>query len=95
MFTDVSADVTADQKLDSPRVAVLRSLDDSHSVVGEAISELLRDARRGDLDDLLVAPLDRAIPLEHVHGLCVLVIVVWEGRRTEKGREGKGKKKGF
>jgi hypothetical protein len=70
---DVPARVLAggvEEELDGPGVDVADLPGEGHGVAAERLAHArVERRRRGDLDDLLVAPLHRAVPLEQVHGL--------------------------
>ena len=65
---DVLALRVVDEELDRARVHVADVRGELHGVGADAVAELGVEVRRGgDLDDLLVAALDRAVALEEVH----------------------------
>ena len=62
------------EELDRAGVAVARGAAQAHGVVGQfGAPRLVEIGRRRALDDLLVAPLDRAVALEEVHQVAVPV----------------------
>ena len=69
------AGVGIDQELDGPGVVVARPSRPIVMAASQMASRRLgsRFERRGDLDDLLVPPLDRAVPLEQVDEVAVPV----------------------
>ena len=71
---EVEPAVLAAQELDGPRADVARGPAGAHSPVGEAAARRpIDDRRRRLLEDLLVAALQRALPLAEGHAVAVLV----------------------
>src|SRR5258706_3381927 len=62
------------QKLGSPGVAVSNALGEPDGVFQDSLPELLGQMRgRGDLDDLLMSPLDRAVTLKKVNDVSLSI----------------------
>ncbi len=63
-----------DQELDGPGVAVSHLAREGHRVRAEPIAQRRVEIGGGsDLDDLLVATLDRTVPLEEVNDISLVV----------------------
>ena len=71
---EVDGPIPGDQKLHRPRVGVADVTHESQGILRQALPLLGRQLDgRAFLQDLLVAPLDRAVPLVQVHHVAVFV----------------------
>ena len=63
-----------DQKLHGASARIVDRLGEANGVATERLPQLIGDVGRGrDLDDFLVPPLHRAVPLEEMQGIAVLI----------------------
>ena len=62
------------QEFDGTGATIIRGIAETHSGVGQLLAHRVIEVRRGGaLDDLLIAPLHRAVALEQMHQIAVIV----------------------